>query len=84
MLGIAGSVQVQAEAASAGSAPQGAVLTLLELALPEVAAHHRVAVLIDAIKVLAGHADHIAFPVLQVSFVDKVSLIHDFPAVLLF
>ena len=57
---------------------------MLELALPEVAAHHRVAVLIDAIKVLAGHADHIAFPVLQVSFVDKVSLIHDFPAVLLF
>ena len=41
------------------------VLTLLQLLLPEVAAHHRVAVLVDAVnEVLAGHADHAAFPVL--------------------
>ena len=38
------------------------VLTLLQLALSEVAAHHRVAVLIDAVgEVLAGHADHADF-----------------------
>ena len=42
------------------------VLPLLQLLLPEVAAHHRVAVLIDAIdEVLAGHADHASLPSLQ-------------------
>ena len=56
------------------------MLTLLELLLPEVAANSRVAVLIDAIsEVLAGHADHAAFPVLQVSIVDVVPLLHDSP-----
>ena len=41
------------------------VLPLLQLLLPEVAAHHRAAVLVNAIgEVLAGHADHAAFPVL--------------------
>ena len=56
------------------------MLTLLELLVSEVAAHHRVAVLIDAIdEVLAGHADHAAFPVLQVSIVDKIPLLHDPP-----
>ena len=44
------------------------VLTLLQLLLPEVAAHHRVAVLVDAIgEVLAGHTDHATFPFLQVT-----------------
>ena len=53
------------------------MLTLLELLLPEVAANSRVAVLIDAIsEVLAGHADHAAFPVLQVAVVDEVPLLH--------
>lgn len=53
------------------------MLTLLELLLPEVAAHHRVAVLIDAIdEVLAGHAHHASLPVLQVSIVDKTPLLH--------
>ena len=53
------------------------VLTLLQLALSEVAAHHRVAVLVDPIgEVLAGHADHAAFPVLQVALVDKIPFLH--------
>ena len=55
------------------------MLTLLELLLSEVAAHHLVAVLIDAIdEVLAGHADHAAFPVLQVSIVEKIPLLQAF------
>ena len=34
------------------------MLTLLQLLLTEVAAHHRVAVLVDAVgEVLAGHTD---------------------------
>ena len=45
---------------------------LLQLLLPEVAAHHRVAVLVDAIgEVLAGHADHASLPVLQVPIIEK-------------
>ena len=49
----------------------------MELLLPEVAAHHRVAVLIDAIgEVLTGHADHAAFLVLQVSLVDVAPFLH--------
>ena len=45
--------------------------------LLEVAAHHRLAVLINAIdEVLAGHADHAAFPVMQVSVIDKTPLLH--------
>ena len=51
------------------------MVALRQLALPEVAAHHRVAVLVNAIsEVLAGHADHAAFPVLQVAIVDKIPL----------
>ena len=50
---------------------------MLQLLLPEVAAHHRVAVLVDAVnEVLAGHADHAAFPVLQLALVDKIPLLH--------
>ena len=53
------------------------VLTLLQLLLPEVAAHHRVAVLVDAIgEVLAGHANDAAFPVLQVAVIDEIPLLH--------
>ena len=56
------------------------MLTLLELLLPEVAADSRVAVLIDAIsEVLAGHADHAASPVLQLSIVHKAPLLHNPP-----
>ena len=49
------------------------MLSLLELLLPEVAAHHRVAVLVYAIgEVLAGHARHASPPALQFSFLDVV------------
>ena len=55
------------------------VLTLLQLFLSEVAAHHRVAVLVDAVgEVLAGHADHATYLVLQLSIVDEIPLLHDF------
>ena len=51
------------------------VLTLLQLLLPEIATHLRMAVLIDAIgEVLAGHADHASLPSLQASIVDKISI----------
>ena len=54
------------------------MLTLLQLLLPEIAAHHRVAVLVDAIdEVLAGHAHHAALPRLQVSIVHKIPLLHN-------
>ena len=54
------------------------VLTLLKLLRPEVATHHRVAVLVDAIgEVLAGHADHAAFPVLKVLVIDESPLLHN-------
>ena len=53
------------------------MLTLLQLLLPEVASQHRVAVLVNAIgEVLAGHANHSTFPVLQVALVDKTPLLH--------
>ena len=49
------------------------MFALLQLPLPEFAAHHRVAVLIDGIgEVLAGHADHAAFPVIQDALVEKI------------
>ena len=52
----------------------------MELLLPEVAAHHRVAVLIDAIDELpAGHADHASLPSLKVSFVEKIPLLDNPP-----
>ena len=44
------------------------MLPLLQLFLPEVAAHHRVAVLFNAIdEVLASHADHAPYALLQVA-----------------
>ena len=50
------------------------MLTLLQLLLPEIATHLRIAVLIDAIgEVLAGRADHASLPSLQASIVDKIS-----------
>ena len=52
----------------------------MQLLLPEVAAHHRVAVLVNAIgEVLAGHADHASLPALQFSFFDVVPLLHEIP-----
>ena len=49
----------------------------MQLLLPEVAAQHRVAGLVDAIgEVLAGHADHAPFPVVQVTVVVKTPLLH--------
>ena len=58
------------------------MLTLLQLLLPEIAAHHRVAVLVDAIgEVLAGHADNATFPVLQVAVIDEIPLL-DSPSLL--
>ena len=54
------------------------MLTLLQLLLPEVASHHGSAVLVDSIdEVLAGHADHAAFPSLQVAVVHEAPLLHD-------
>ena len=53
------------------------MLHLLPLRLPEVAAHHRVAVLVNAIdEVLACHADHATFPVIQVALVEKIPLLY--------
>ena len=53
------------------------MLALQPLPLPEAAADHRVAVLVNNLgEVLAGHADHPAFPVLQVSVVDEFPLLH--------
>ena len=57
--------------------PAHLLLALLKLLLSEVAAQHRVAVLIDSVsEVLAGHADHAAFPVLKVALVDKIPLLY--------
>ena len=51
------------------------MLTQLQLLLPEVATHLRMAVLIDATgEVVAGHADHASLPSLQASIVDKISI----------
>ena len=56
------------------------VVALRQLALPEVATHHRVAVLIDAIgEVLARHANDATLPPLQVALVDKFPLLHNNP-----
>ena len=53
------------------------MLTLLRLFLPEVAAHPRVAVLVNAIgEVLAAHADLNACAVLQVAVIDTIPLLH--------
>ena len=53
----------------------------MQLLLPEVAAHHRVAVLVDAIdEVLPSHADHAALPVLQLAFIDAAPLLRNLPS----
>ena len=53
------------------------MLTLLQVLLSEVAAPHRVAVLLDAVdEVLAGHAGHAVLPVLQVSIIDKIPILY--------
>ena len=58
------------------------VLTLLELLLAKVAAHHRVAVLINAVgEVLAGHANHATLPSSKLSVVNELPFLHDSSAV---
>ena len=53
------------------------VVALRQLALPEVATHHRVAVLIDAIgEVPARHADDATLPPLQVALVNEIPVLH--------
>ena len=53
------------------------LLALPQLILPEVAAHHRAAMLIEAIdEVLVGHADAAAFPTLDVSLIDAAPPLH--------
>ena len=50
---------------------------MLQRLLSEIAANHRVAVLIGAIgEVLASHANLSAFPDLQFSFLDLVLFLH--------
>ena len=60
------------------STPKVEVITAVAAAaLPEVAAQHRVAMLVNAIDaVLAGNADQAACPVLQVALVDRTPLLH--------
>ena len=53
------------------------LLALLQLILPEVAAHHHAAMLIEAIdEVLVGHADAAALPTLGVSLIDAAPPLH--------
>ena len=57
------------------------MLALLQLLLPDVARHQGVAVLIHAMpKVLASDVDPCALPVLQLSFVDELPLLHTLTA----
>ena len=57
------------------------MVTLRQLALPEVAGKHRVAVLIDAIgEVLARHADDTTLPALQLAFVEEIPVVHKPPS----
>ena len=52
----------------------------LELLLPEVAGHHRPAVAIHAIgEVLTSQADPCSFPVLQLSIIYKIPILHGLP-----
>jgi hypothetical protein len=56
------------------------VVALRQLALPEVAGQHRVAVTIHAIgEVLAGHADDTTLPALQLAFVEEIPVLHKPP-----
>ncbi len=53
------------------------VITLTQLFLAGVAAHQRVAMLVDAVgEVLAGHAKAGTFPTLQVPIVDEAPILH--------
>ena len=56
------------------------MIALLELLLPEVAGHHRPAVAIHAIgEVLTSQADPCSFPVLQLSIIYKIPILHRLP-----
>ena len=53
------------------------VFTLLEQTSSELATSQGMAVLVNAIgEVLTGHADHAAFPALQIFVVDEIPLLH--------
>ena len=53
------------------------VVPLVQLFPADVARHKGVAVLVNAIgEVLAGHADHAAFPAPQFSFLDVLPFLH--------
>ena len=53
------------------------MIALLELLLSEVAGHHRSAVAIHAIgEVLTSQADPGSFPVLQLSLIHKIPILH--------
>ena len=55
----------------------GEVLALLQLFLPEIAAHQRAAMPIHPIsEVLASHADACSFPTLQIQLIHKAPLLH--------
>lgn len=53
------------------------MVPLLELLLPEVAAHKGVAMLVDAVgEVLARHADAGALPVFELRVVNEIPFLH--------
>ena len=57
------------------------MVALRQLALPEVAGQHRVAVTIHAVgEVLARHANDTTFPTLQVAIVEEIPVLHKLPA----
>ena len=57
------------------------MLALLQLLLPDVASQQGPAVSVHSIgDVLAGDADPCALPVLQLSFVDELPLLHTLTA----
>ena len=59
--------------------PLEQMLALLKLLPPKVASKQGPAVLVNAIsEVLAGDADLLSLPVLELPFVDVVPLLHDF------
>ena len=53
------------------------MFALLQLLLPEVAAHQSVAVLVDPVgEVLASHADAGSLPALELPLVNETPLLH--------
>ena len=55
----------------------GQMIALLQLLLADFARQKRMAVLVDPIgEVLTGHANHSAFPALQITLINKAPLLH--------